>query len=130
MSEKILIIEDDINILSALQAKLAIEGFETATEDSNDEQENIMARMRVFGPDFIIMDIVLPRLDGAKLLYAIRAEEEGRKIPVFVFTDVSDEDTRAMSAKLGANYYFLKTDLNIDDFVGKVKKIIRNLMGT
>jgi two-component system, OmpR family, alkaline phosphatase synthesis response regulator PhoP len=127
MEGKIFVIEDDINILSALEAKLAHEGFRVETDAGADEIENVLSRIEIFKPDYIIMDLILPRMDGAKLLCSIRTQEEEAKIPVFIFTDMSDEDVRAMGGKLGANCYFVKTDLNVDEFVGKIKKIIFNL---
>lgn len=127
MARKIFIIEDDANVSSALKAKLAHDGYLTESGDGEDEKENILRRLEEFAPDYIIMDLALPRIDGFGLLYEIRARATAPKIPVFVFTDISDRDAKAMGERLGADYYFIKTELNIDEFVAKIEKIMNNL---
>jgi len=82
---KIFVIEDDINILSALEAKLAHEGFKVETDAGAGETEHLLSRMEIFRPDYIVMDLVLPRMDGAELLYAIRAAGGGGESAHFYF---------------------------------------------
>ena len=127
MAKRIFIIEDDINVSAALQAKLSHDGFAVETDPGADETENILSRLGDFGPDYVIMDLMLPYADGPKLLSAIRAGEGSPPIPVFIFTDISDRDAKAMGERLGADYYFIKTELNIDEFVAKIEKIMNNL---
>jgi DNA-binding response OmpR family regulator len=61
-----------------------------------------------------------------KIIKAIRADEEISDIYIFVFTDVSDEDSRARGLSVGANQYFLKNDFSVSEFAEKVKKIMEN----
>ena len=60
------------------------------------------------------------------LLHDIKANDETCGIPVFVFTDFSENDLKAKCDNLGADYYFLKSELNIDQFTDKIGKIMRN----
>lgn len=126
MAKKILIIEDEINIMHGLGAKFRVEGFEVSLDAGTDFIGSLIARIKIDKPDFIILDLILPNIDGFELLNRIKSDEDIFVIPVFVFSDMSEADVRARCHNLGADYYFLKEELNIDDFVAKVKKIIQN----
>ena len=125
MSKKILLIEDDVNLLYGLQAKFRVEDFEVAT-DLGSEKSEIIEKIRTFKPHYIILDIVLPRVDGFEVLKEIKSNPEFSKIMVFIFTSLSDSDSKQRANKLGANLYLVKTEFNLDEFVAKFKKIIAN----
>ena len=123
--KKILLVEDDANLLYGLQAKLRIEGFEIIIDqglDKNDILEKIMTRK----PDYIILDITLPKLNGFDVLKEVKAKPEISRIKIFIFTNLSDDDSRQQAIKFGADFYLLKTDFKLDEFVAKFKTIIAN----
>lgn len=123
--KKILIIEDEANLLYGLQAKFKIAGFEVITDEGVDKTE-VMEKIIILKPDYIILDIILPRVDGFNLLAGIKADPEISPIPVFIFTNLSDEDSRRRGRSLGADFYLIKNELNLDEFVAKFEKIINN----
>ncbi|OGF23698.1 hypothetical protein A3H66_03320 [Candidatus Falkowbacteria bacterium RIFCSPLOWO2_02_FULL_45_21] len=124
-TKKILLIEDDANLLYSLQAKFRIEGFEIITDEGLDKIE-IFEKIVSLKPDYIILDIILPKISGHDLLKEIKVSPLMSKIPVFVFTNLSDNDSRQQAMKFGADIYFVKADFTIDEFVAKFKKIISN----
>lgn len=124
--KKVLIIEDEANLLYGLQAKFRTQGFITMTDEGSDKTE-VMGKIESFKPDYIILDVILPGSNGFDLLAEIKTGPATKKIPVFVFTDLSDNDSRQKSQRLGADFYLLKTEFNSDEFVAKFKKIIINL---
>ena len=126
MPKKIYIVEDDANLLYSLQAKFSAEGFQVRTDTGNGHVLEIINRMKMSLPDFVILDLILPNFDGFDLLGAIKKDKETKNIPVFVFTSLSDQDSKSRGLNLGADYYFVKDDFSIDGFVNKVKKIIEN----
>ncbi|MEA3464267.1 MAG: response regulator [Patescibacteria group bacterium] len=126
MPRKILIIEDDANLLYGMQAKFNVAGFQ-AMADAGLSKEDVLNKIKDFKPDFIILDLILPQVDGLELLKKIKANQETSSIPVFVFTNLSDQNSKSRGLDLGADYYFIKDDFSIDEFVGKVKKIIENM---
>lgn len=126
MAKKILIIEDDANVMHSLGAQFRVEGFEVSFSDGTDFIGSLIGKISVDKPDYIVLDLVLPNIDGFELLNRIKSDEDIFTIPVFVFSDMSDADVRARCHNLGADYYFLKEELDIDQFVTKVKKIIQN----
>ena len=124
-NKKILIIEDEANLLYGLQAKFRVAGFEVITDEGADRVE-VMEKIKMLKPDYIILDIILPRIDGFDLLAEIKADPEISMIPVFIFTNLSGADSRRRGQELGADFYLIKSELNLDEFVAKFKKIIDN----
>ncbi|MFP4514645.1 MAG: response regulator [Parcubacteria group bacterium] len=130
MSEKIYIIEDDANLLYGLQSRFSSEGYEVEITTGEETLEELLAYIKKSKFDYVILDLILPDMDGFELLEAIRAEDELRDLSVFVFTDLSDEDSKHRSMELGADYYFIKTDFDINEFSEKVIRILSNKQKT
>lgn len=124
--KKIFIIEDDANILYGLQAQFSILGYLVETNGGTDEIEYILDHIRLTKPDYIVMDLILPKIDGATLLKVLKSEEGINKSCIFTFTNLSEEDSKKWTKILGSDYYFIKNEFVIDVFVEKVKKIIEN----
>lgn len=124
--KKIYIIEDDANLLYDLESQFAADDFEVETSYGNEEIDELIANLEEFHPDFIILDLILPKTDGFELIKKIKASGVLSYKPVFVFTDLSDEDSQARSIDLGADYIFFKNDFDAFEFSQKVKKIIIN----
>ncbi len=124
--KKIFIIEDDANILYGLQAKLSIFGADIETSSGDIEELELLERIKKFNPNFIILDLILPKIDGFDFIKTIKETKEISQIPIFIFTNLGDKDSRSKVSSLGANYFFMKRDFNIDEFVEKVKNIINN----
>lgn len=124
-NKKILIIEDEANLLYGLLAKFRVAGFEVLTDEGADKAET-MEKIKTLKPDYIILDIILPRVDGFDLLAEIKADPAISLTPVFIFTNLSDAESKRRGQELGADFYLIKTDFNLDEFVVKFKKIIDN----
>ena len=130
MSEKIYIIEDDANLLYGLQSRFSSEGYEVEITTGEETLEELLAYIKKSKFDYVILDLILPDLDGFELLEAIRTEDELRDLSIFIFTDLSDEDSKHRSMELGADYYFIKTDFDINEFSEKVIRILNNKQKT
>lgn len=126
MKQKIFIIEDDVNLLYSLQAKLSIEDFSVQIHQGNSSIEEILQRIELYVPHYIILDLILPQVDGFEILKSLKSKKITSSIPVFIFTNLSDKDSKARSEKLGAEYYFIKSDFALDELTEKVLKIITN----
>ncbi|PKM91533.1 hypothetical protein CVU82_02980 [Candidatus Falkowbacteria bacterium HGW-Falkowbacteria-1] len=122
---KIFIIEDDLNILYGLRDIFASNDFELDISDSKEDLEELISKIRKFKPDSIILDMVLPEIDGQELIRRIKSDSEISNAEIFIFTDLSDEDGRARGVGLGANYYFMKNEFDIYVFSGKVMRVMR-----
>ena len=124
MAKKVFIIEDDVNILYSLQAKFRVEGYDLMIANGLEKEEIVIENISKFKPDFVVLDLILPRIDGFGLIAKLK--EKFPKTKVFVFTNLSDKDSEERGVKLGADYYLFKNHLNIDEFVEKVNKILSN----
>lgn len=126
MEKKVFIIEDDVNNLCALQAKLSLEGFIVKIDNGDSKIEEILTKIKLFKPDCIILDLILPQADGFEILTAVKGDKEISGVSVFIFTNLSDNDSKSRGEQLGADYFFIKNKFLIDEFVEKFKKIIHN----
>jgi DNA-binding response OmpR family regulator len=124
--KKFFLVEDDAIILFGLRATFSANGMEVETSNGTEEESEILSKIKKFDPDYIILDLMLPKADGLELLSAINADEGTANIPVFIFSNVNDSDTKDQCQKLGAKQYFNKGDYSIDEFVEKVGGIILN----
>ncbi len=125
MSKKIFIIEDDVNILYGLQAKFRVEGFDVKLSSGEEEVREIVDNINFFKADCLILDLILPNVDGFDIIKQVRANI-GNSLPIFVFSDVSENDIQTRAKDFGANYYFIKNEINIDEFTDKVLRIMKN----
>lgn len=127
MSEKkIFLLEDDTNILYGLEAQFGADEFIVESSEGEEPLEELLDNIRSFEPDYIILDLILPKLDGFEVVKRIREDADLGEATIFIFTDLSDEDSKNRSIELGAEYYFIKEEFDTYEFVEKVKKIIDN----
>ena len=124
--KKIYIIEDDADLLYSLESEFAADDFEVETSYGDEEPEELLDNIREFEPEYIIIDLILPKTDGFELIKRIKSDDNFGQKQIFVFTDLSDEDSRIRSLDLGADYIFFKEEFDTFEFSEKVKKIINN----
>jgi len=118
MKKKILIVEDESSLLSALVEKLTKEGFETL-EAKNGEEGLVMAKKEK--PDLILLDIVMPVMDGITMLKQMRNSDWGKEISVIMLTNLSEDDKVDESLENGAFEYLVKSDWKLEDVVKKIR---------
>lgn len=114
--KKVLIVEDDRFLASAY--KLAFEGEKFQVELAYDGVE-AMEKMAVFQPDCIILDLVMPRLDGFGVLEEMK--KKGSKIPVVIATNLGQEGEIEKAKALGADEYIIKSETPITAVIQKAK---------
>jgi DNA-binding response OmpR family regulator len=125
-NKKIFILEDDVSLLYGLEAQFSADEFVVESSEGEEELEELLDNIRSFSPDYMILDLILPKLDGFEIIKRIKEDEELSNLSIFIFTDLSDEDSKNRSLELGADYYFIKDDFDTYEFAEKVKKIIAN----
>lgn len=115
---KILVVEDESALSSALKDKLTREGFEVTV--AKDGQEGL-SRALADHPDLILLDIVMPVMDGMTMLYALRKDPWGKNVTVILLTNLFDTEKIAQSLERGVYDYLVKSDWTLEDIVKKVK---------
>lgn len=120
MPKKVLVIEDDRPISKALELKLKHSGFDVKTIFDGESAIEILKKEKF---DIILMDLVMPKIDGFGVLKDM--QEKGNKTPVFVLTNLSQENDIDKVKKLGALEYFIKSDAPISKIIERVKKFLQ-----
>lgn len=117
--KKILIVEDDVTLLRLLDVKFDQAGF-TVMEAKNGEEGYDLALTE--HPDLILLDIIMPVMDGMTMLYELRKDSWGRNAPVIVLTNLSDANHISEALKNQVFDFLVKSDWKLEDLVDKVKK--------
>jgi DNA-binding response OmpR family regulator len=115
---KILIVEDDSNIAQLLQLYLEKEGFETATAPDGGKGVELF---RSFQPELVLLDIMLPVLDGWGVLRKIREES---KTPVIMLTAKGETDDRVNGLENGADDYIVKP-FEMKEVLARIHAVLR-----
>ncbi|MEI7424623.1 MAG: response regulator [Candidatus Staskawiczbacteria bacterium] len=119
MQKVILIVEDDIHLIKVLNKKLSSEGF--IVIDASNGQEGLQ-KAETEHPDLILLDIVMPVMDGLTMLKKLREKEWGKQIKVILLTNLSDEEKVIEEEGLGHSDYLIKADWSLEDIVKKIKE--------
>ena len=120
----ILIIEDDINLIDLYQAKFQIENFTVTTAPDGAEgiEEAIKNR-----PDLILLDVLMPNVNGFEVLAELKKHDETKDIPVIVYTNLGTSDSdekRELAFSLGAADYLVKALHEPDAIVDRVNQLL------
>jgi CheY-like chemotaxis protein len=118
---KILVAEDDKLISKSLCDALRNSGYEPTPAYDGEEAVKVSKEAK---PDLVLLDIMMPKLDGISVLWEIKADPETAKMPVVVLTNIADTDTISKIVEAGATDYLLKSDQSVDDIVQKVKDVL------
>lgn len=103
--KKILVVEDELDMLMAIKLRLETSGYEVITATDGLEGLN---KARRFKPDLIILDIMLPKMNGFKVARFLKFDEVYKKIPIVMLTALSSEQDRNIGAETGGDAYITK----------------------
>ena len=103
--KRILVVDDEAELVKAVQVRLKHEGHEVLT--ARDGQEGL-EKARKEKPDLIILDLMLPKMDGYKVCGLLKADTRYSKIPIIMFTARAQESDVKMGKEVGANAYITK----------------------
>lgn len=118
---KILIVEDEKFISKAYQLGLAHEGFKTLAAYNGQEGLEMAKKEK---PDLILLDIIMPAMDGLTMLSELRKQDWGRDMKVLVLTNSSDQARNAESAHLKAIDFLLKSEWSIELLAKKIRTVL------
>lgn len=116
-NKQILIVEDEPSILEPLVSKFKQKGY--VVQSAKNGQEGL-AMARQLHPDLILLDLVMPVMDGITMLKQLRAESEGKQVQVMVLSNVNDVSKASETAGLGITDYIVKSDWKLNDIVARV----------
>ena len=121
MSSKVLLVEDEPDIRELVSYNLRKSGFEVATADDG---ETALSNIEKEDPDLVILDLMLPGVDGLEVCRLLKQNETAKEIPVLMLTARSDEVDRIVGLELGADDYVVKP-FSPRELVLRVRAILR-----
>lgn len=119
--KKILIIEDDPFLSEMYAAKFNQNDFQT--EVAVDGKSGL-AKIKADRPDLVLLDIVLPKMDGFEILKAIRGDPKFKDIPIVLLTNLGQKSEVEKGLSLGADEYIIKAHFTPTAVVAKIKEIL------
>lgn len=118
---RVLVVEDDPNIRDLVVLHLRLEGLTTATAGDGEAALD-MARAAPF--DLIVLDLMLPGLDGVTVCRAVRRDTQNRGTPILMLTARRDESDKVLGLESGADDYLTKP-FGIREFIARVRALLR-----
>jgi len=126
---KILVIDDEVQLVKVVQVRLEQADYEVIS--AHDGQEGLDKAQKE-NPDLIILDLMLPKMDGHKVCGLLKSDTKHNKIPIIIFTAKAQQEDLKISKEMGADVYVTKPfDLQkllktIEDLLGKVESSSSN----
>jgi DNA-binding response OmpR family regulator len=105
VSKRILVVDDEMYIVNILDFTLAGEGWEVVSATNG---EDALRTLLKFEPDLVILDVMMPRIDGVEVCRAIKAREESADTPVIMLTAKDRDKDKEEALEAGADLYLTK----------------------
>ncbi|MDD4272006.1 MAG: response regulator [Patescibacteria group bacterium] len=118
---KILLVEDDSFLLGMYATKFEIEGFKVIMAEDGEKAVRLAPKEL---PDIILLDIILPKVNGFDVLSQLKANSITANIPVILLTNLSQKDEIEKGLKMGAEDYLIKAHFMPSEVVEKIKKVL------
>jgi DNA-binding response OmpR family regulator len=118
---KILVAENDKYLVNIYRLKLTKAGFEV--QITRDGQQALDA-LKTFKPDLILLDLMMPVVDGFAFLEEVKKDQNLSKIPVIIASNLGQKEDISRGMALGAKDYIVKSDLSLIDLIAKINKVI------
>lgn len=117
----ILIVEDDTFLSNIYKTKFEFEGFKVTTAENG---EIGLAEAKKKQPDLMLLDILMPKLDGFGVLEALKKDKSISAIPVILLTNLGQKDDIQKGLELGAKDYIIKAHFKPSEVVETVRKVL------
>jgi len=118
---KILVVEDDAVILKTLSLVFLDAEYNILTATDGRAGWELINKTK---PDLVLLDLMLPKMDGFAFLKEMKAKSDLKDIPVIVLSNLGGEEDVKRAMKLGAQDYYIKVDVNLDELLDKVEKVL------
>jgi DNA-binding response OmpR family regulator len=119
--KKILVVDDDISLRSILKDKINHAGFVALTASDGEEGLKIGIKEK---PDLILLDVIMPKLDGLKMLKKLRENAWGKTVPVLLLSNDDSPEHIRETLIHNANDYLIKSDWELEDIIKKIKETL------
>jgi sigma-B regulation protein RsbU (phosphoserine phosphatase) len=121
MADKILVVDDEFDILELMELNLTADGFEVITASSGREA---LAKAKQQAPDLILLDLMMPQMDGYEVMNRLKADKMLAKIPVIMLTALSQVDDKIEGLSAGADDYITKP-FDLKEITARIKVVLK-----
>lgn len=122
---KILFIEDDPLINKIYSTRLKADGHEVYTSENGEEGIKLAEEVL---PDVVVLDVMMPRVDGFAVLEKLRANEKLKLKPILMYSNLNNEEEIKRAMQMGVTEFLIKANLSPTQMVNKIKQYIENIM--
>lgn len=122
--KNILIVEDEEEVTRAISDMLTNQEFTVLLAKDGEEGLNIALKEH---PDLVLLDILMPKMDGMVMLQKLREDEWGKQVPVIILTNVSPNANSIINSVLQNEpaYYLVKSDVKLEGILDKIKDVLK-----
>lgn len=120
---RILIVDDEADLVSVLRMGLEIEGFDVMSASDGEEG---LRRAREDRPDLMVLDLMLPKMDGYKVCRALKFDERFKSMPIFILSARSGEQDRRLALDMGADAFVTKP-YDMAELVSRIRHRLETL---
>ena len=119
----ILLVDDDPLIIRVYQKRLTEQGYKVIAAFNGEEG---LVQLTKEKPDLILLDLMMPKMNGVEALKAFKKNEETKNIPVIILTNLEDHEGEQLekARKLGALDYLVKSEIKLSDLSKRVREVI------
>jgi DNA-binding response OmpR family regulator len=123
-NKKILIIEDEEAMQVAISEALRNQGISALVASDGEKGLEIALKEH---PDLMLLDILMPKMDGLAMLNKLRSDEWGKTVPVIILTNLNPNANSIINSVLENKpaYYLIKSDVKLEGIVDKIKEVLR-----
>tara|TARA_Y100000310_G_C20617822_1_gene781601 strand:- start:640 stop:1005 length:366 start_codon:yes stop_codon:yes gene_type:complete len=119
---KILIVEDDKFLRELIIQKVGGEGYEVAAALDGEQGLKVAQEEK---PDAILLDLILPTMDGFEMLEKLKKQEETKDIPVIILSNLGQKEDVDKATQLGAADYMVKAHFTPAEVIEKIKSVVK-----
>ena len=118
---KILVVDDEADLVETIRFSLELEGYNVLVATNGEEGLNLARQEK---PDLILLDLMLPKLDGYKVCRLLKFDERHKHIPILMLTAKTQEKDKILGKETGANEYITKP-FDMDELMAKIKSYLK-----
>ncbi len=118
--KRILLVDDEEDLVAALSVRLEASGFEVLVATDGLEA---LKKSRTDNPDLIVLDLMLPKMDGYKVARLLKFDKRYSHIPILILTARGQDSDREMSRKVGADDYMVKPFAS-SELISRLRKLL------
>ncbi len=118
---KILVVDDEADLVETIRFSLELGGYNVLVASNGEEGLNLARQEK---PDLILLDLMLPKLDGYKVCRLLKFDERYKHIPILMLTAKTQEKDKILGKETGANEYITKP-FDMDELMAKIKSYLK-----